>query len=289
MAAAEAAGDGSTAGDTDPFALSDVERRWCIDLRAALAAQGVPEPQPKSDFLLAQFALIGKGQTAKAVKRVQKFNEVVTGEYNYPGFEEALKLPAYGFSLRKFPGMMQVVPRQTAARAMTMVFDAAPFLPAELMKNEDGFNLLMTDFLVALDALTADLSDIRTGTIMVTQCGGMGMKNYSHKAESKAANVYQDSYPVRYHSLPCVNVNIIFKVIIKLAKLFLSKKLQERIVVCTNAELYEKYGYDKATMPSSVGGDVPVGQSYDEDFKAYDDMIRERLQRRRESIAKVRI
>lgn len=47
--AAEAAGDSR-------HTLTEEERQWCLDLRKELEVQGIPEPEPRSDFFLAQFA-----------------------------------------------------------------------------------------------------------------------------------------------------------------------------------------------------------------------------------------
>lgn len=49
------AGGGEGVRDTR-HVLTEVERGWCTELRAALKAQGVPEPEPRCDFTLAQFA-----------------------------------------------------------------------------------------------------------------------------------------------------------------------------------------------------------------------------------------
>jgi hypothetical protein len=50
--------------------LTEVERVWCLELRAALLSEKTDHHF--TDFELAQFAIIGKGKTSKAVNRVQK-------------------------------------------------------------------------------------------------------------------------------------------------------------------------------------------------------------------------
>ena len=49
--------------------LTDTERGWCVALRDAMHAAGIETDF--TDFEIAQFALVGKGQTDKALKRIK--------------------------------------------------------------------------------------------------------------------------------------------------------------------------------------------------------------------------
>lgn len=105
---------------------------------------------------------------------------------------------------------------------------------------------------------------------------------------SQAAKIYQDSYPAKYNLLPCVNIGLFFRVIIRFTKLFMSKKLQDRLVTCSEDDLYNDHGFDKATMPLCLGGDVaPLNE--DAERTRYADAVHARLKRRRESMDIVRI
>ena len=47
----------------------------------------------------------------------------------------------------------------------------------------------------------ADLDAIRKGIVFMADCEGMGWKNFSFEAEKRAAQFYQDAYPVRMKSI----------------------------------------------------------------------------------------
>ena len=86
--AAEAACD--WAGDSR-WTLTQEELGWCAELVAALAAENIPRPTP--DLLLAQFAIVGKGQTKKLVERVKNYNKVIVAEHGcVPAAAELLLL-----------------------------------------------------------------------------------------------------------------------------------------------------------------------------------------------------
>ena len=68
------------AGDSR-WTLTEEELGWCAALVAALAAENIPRPTP--DLLLAQFAIVGKGQTKKLVERVKNYNKVIVAEHGY--------------------------------------------------------------------------------------------------------------------------------------------------------------------------------------------------------------
>lgn len=52
------------------WTLTETERVWCVELRAAIQTEGLDNDF--TDFEIAQFALVGKGKTDKALARVKK-------------------------------------------------------------------------------------------------------------------------------------------------------------------------------------------------------------------------
>jgi hypothetical protein len=92
----------------------------------ALASEGVVPPD--SDFDVATFAIIGKGDLAKSVERVKEYNEVVRAQYPHTP-EEGLR--AVGFLNRKWPGAMLAGAVDAAGRPM-IVRDVNPYVPAQL-------------------------------------------------------------------------------------------------------------------------------------------------------------
>eukprot|EP00040_Diaphanoeca_grandis_P017091 m.88685 g.88685 ORF g.88685 m.88685 type:complete len:275 (-) comp26224_c1_seq1:72-896(-) len=260
-----------------PHQLSEEETKWCVELRAALKEAKIPEPAPQSDFLLAQFAIVGKGQTEKAVKRIQKYHKVVTELYAYDP-DKAIKSEGYGWWCRTMPDCLQPCGDSLAEKYPTVSYNVSLYDPKIVLEG-DNLNYLITDMLLIMDAMNADLDDIRKGSVWVSSCKGAGMKNYNGDLEKKQADVYQDSYPAKFHSFTIVDGGWFINVILKLAKLFLKKKLRDRIFTTTSDKV-ETLGYEKAKLPASVGG------TFKQPYAEYMDV---RLARRTESIQKVKI
>lgn len=78
-------------------------------------------------------------------------------------------------------------PPQTAQKVPTLAIDVGQYLPKKLDVKRGDLTEVMLDFLVCLDAQTADLDDIRRGVCFAQQCSGMGMKNYSQKIEKEVS------------------------------------------------------------------------------------------------------
>jgi hypothetical protein len=96
-----------------------------------------------------------------------------------------------------------------------------------------------------LEALNSDFDEIRSGCVMATQCAGIGWHNINMELEKRCAPLYQDAFPCKFKSMPMVNPGTLMSMILKLMKLFLKKKLAQRIVLCSTEDLYEKHGYDR--------------------------------------------
>ena len=133
--------------------LTPEENGWCRDLRDAMAAAKPPVTLPSEggDFLLAQFALIGKGQTSKALERVRNYNQHVVGGYKY-SMQTCAASPAAGFFERKFPGMMYVVPNidRDGLSHPVMCFDVLGYEPDRLEGKEE-FEFVFQEMFLMFD------------------------------------------------------------------------------------------------------------------------------------------
>lgn len=84
--------------------LTSEEVTWCKDLKVALDFAGITPPDG-GDFMLAQFSIIAKGKTDKAVQRIENYNRIIVNEFQYKT-EEAVNSEACGYLNKQFPGMM---------------------------------------------------------------------------------------------------------------------------------------------------------------------------------------
>jgi hypothetical protein len=77
--------------------------------------------------------------------------------------------------------------------------------------------------------------------------------------------------------MPMVNPGSIIWAIIKLMKLFIKKKLAQRIIMCKIDALQTELGYTKEQLPPIFGGTY--------DGATFEDQIKEGLARRQDAIA----
>jgi len=254
--------------------LSAEELSWAADLKSALAAKGIPIPQP--DLLLAQFALVGKGNTENAMKRVQKYQKVIEGEYGYRT-GSAANSAASGFMNSRWPGSFWSA--GVADGHPVLVHDAAKYKPGEL-KGDEQFRTLVQEWLLIMDACAADLDWARSGVVFVQSNRGVGWSNFSLEMEKRLAPIYQESYPLRFKRVHMVDNGPLVATFISLCKLFLSKKLQERIIACSSESLITQHGFNAALLPPLLGGTFPGSM---------EEWLRDALARRAESVRCVQI
>ena len=203
--------------------LTAEEVLWCKELKAALRGQGVPLPD--SDFLLAQFAIISKGKTNEAVQRVQKYQSVVVGEYGYS--TETAMQQAQGFLNKKWPSL--VLPSKFVIDGHpTTCWDYAQFLPSK-MQGESEWIALIQEWLLTMDASCADLDEVRAGATFVGLCRGLGWKNFNLEMEKRAAVIYQDSYPLRYHQFYMVDAGPILTAMMNICKVCTGRAARPRL------------------------------------------------------------
>ena len=186
--------------EAGPLTLSEEETRWTYELRGALAKEGIPEP-PGGDFMLAQFAIIGKGNLKKELKRVKNFHKIVTEQFGYS--TETATQQAFGFMNKKWPGMILAAGRD-ADGCQIIAMDMLAYLPKDLEGDEEIAHLFW-EFLVLMEAMNADFDDVRKGCVFLMEAGGAGWHNINMEIEKRAAPLYQDAFPCKFKSMPTVN------------------------------------------------------------------------------------
>jgi hypothetical protein len=174
----------------------------------------------------------------------------VRGGYGHTA-EEARA--ASGFLNRKWPGFVVGCPADAAGRPV-VVCDIDPYRPGELSGTEAEWRSFFLDFVSMVEALTADLDELRRGAVCITQCRGMGWRNFSFEVEKRGAVLYQDALPCRFHAMPMVDAGVVFRTCLRICKVFLKKKIADRIWICDQDALYADHGFDRARLPPVLGG-----------------------------------
>ena len=257
--------------------LTPTELEWCKSLRQALKESPSDDA---SKAVSSQFALIGKGDNKKSLKRIASYNKVIAGEY---GYDMAKCMSSIGFLNRIMPGTMEPcarpAPDADGCVYPTFAFDIVSYNPS-LLKGEEQFREVVLECCLMMDAMCADLDDVRNGAVYLQQCKGLSMRHFNAEMEKRFAVLYQDAYPLRFHRMWMVNAGPIINVILTICKLFLKKKLAERIKVVPQDKLTSEFGYTSGSLPPCLGGTF-TGK--------YEAQVKEALDRRAESVAKVSI
>lgn len=201
---AEAIAELQAAGKDSKWTLTAEETAWAKALKQALVDEGIE--QPASDFELAHFAIVSKGDVKKGVKRVTNYNKLIKSEYSYTQ-EEALA--TIGFMNRKWPGVLPTCGKAPNGGPM-LCCDVNPYLPGELGKasTPEGaveWKTMMLELVLFFHCSASNLDECRTGMTMITQCKGMGWKNFSLELEHRAAVLYQVRPSCLRNSIVCTH------------------------------------------------------------------------------------
>ncbi|GMH74230.1 hypothetical protein TrST_g14007 [Triparma strigata] len=277
LSLAKPTAEGCTAPSAAAHTLSPEEVRWCQDLKTALDFAGIAHPNG-DDFMIAQFAIVAKGNVDKAVQRIANYNRIVAGEFQYKT-EEAMNSEALAFMDRQFPGMIHVC-KQASGSPVTIAANMVKFLPGSVEWNDENWRAFVHDFMLEVDAANCDLEEVRKGIVYLQDGKGMGWKNFSVELEKRATCLYQDNYPVKFKRFYIVEAGVIIIAIIQICRLFMSKKLMSRMVSTSQADLYNVYGFQPSFLPQLFGG------THDENFETW---LAARLARRAESARVVKI
>lgn len=270
-------GGHDAAADTR-YTLTEEENEWCIDLENALKSQKIP--CPPTDFQLAQFALVGKGDTKKAIKRVQKYNETCVSQWGYIS-ATATPQGCIGQMNTLCPGFgINFVPPQSDGHCCVHT-NYSLFLP-DALKTDDDFKKCIHEVCMVFDCLNHDLDRVRAGSVFIINAADIGWSNMSMDFNSKISAVYQDAYPAKFHQFPIVESGMLMTASIKLMQLWhinYKTKLSDRIVFTTYDGLIEDLGYDRAALPAPLGTFVPDDVERASEYQA----------KRKVTIAKVKI
>ena len=147
--------------------------------------------------------------------------------------------------------------------------------------NKAEWKTFMLELVLFFHCSASNLDECRTGMTMITQCKGMGWKNFSLELEHRAAVLYQDAIPCRFAGMPMVNAGPIVRAMLKLCKVFLKKKIADRMLICKQDELMSAHGFSPETLPPVLGGTCTS--------PTYEDWAKAQMAAREESKQKVKI
>jgi len=229
---------------------------------------------PISDFEYLQHAIVAKDKVSKAVKRLeklQKFRE----QYNVTDAEKDDALNILRGSYALFPGMLGAIGKDEDGVGVQLSV-VRNYLPNSL-KSEDWRTVLVAGYYM-FNALNSDIESMRKGMVFISDCGGMGWKNFSLKAQKKNAEIFQDAYAIRINKMVLLDAPFVMAAMLKLIRAILSKKMKETIVIDKTETFFESGQLPKELTPPKYGGTA----SDDEAFKFLEEKLALRTKNEKE-------
>mmetsp|Transcript_6737 Transcript_6737/g.17243 ORF Transcript_6737/g.17243 Transcript_6737/m.17243 type:complete len:261 (-) Transcript_6737:51-833(-) len=223
--------------------LTDEEERWVSSLLEACKTENV---HVKNKYEAACYAIVSKGNTKKAIARLKKIRGIESVE----ALDQVDIKDAWEFLDTKMPGCMQAAGVDNQGR-VAIFMDYSAFLPGAI-KSPTEWKFVLKAFFNLFDCVAATIEDVRQGCCFVAFCKGMGFNNFSLEMEKKFSEVYQDGYPLKFKQITMVDPPSIISAMINLCKVFLSKKLMDRLQCLPSSSLPGLVSDDK--LPVCYGG-----------------------------------
>lgn len=176
------------------------------------------------DFFLLKFVIAGKCRLEKTYTRLT----------NYHGFrlkykmDEMSNVEAIRWAKKNLEGTFMTPGMQDGVASSFLQF--SNFYP-DVASDDLGFLNLITCGNLYLHAYTSTLQMARAGHRVIISMEGFGWKNSPISLMRKLAPLYQDCFPVRIVEINMVNPPMWVNAIIAAFKMFMKKKLSDRVTL----------------------------------------------------------
>eukprot|EP00638_Chattonella_subsalsa_P001111 CAMPEP_0117763182 /NCGR_PEP_ID=MMETSP0947-20121206/18462_1 /TAXON_ID=44440 /ORGANISM="Chattonella subsalsa, Strain CCMP2191" /LENGTH=297 /DNA_ID=CAMNT_0005584793 /DNA_START=52 /DNA_END=942 /DNA_ORIENTATION=- len=228
--------------------LSEEELKCATELKKTVEESA--DLPNQSDFMYVQYAIVAKGDTKKALRRLKK---TVSFLDSYK-IEEISSLQAVDWMESAFPDFIFAAEDDNLGRPILCMRYRA-FSP-KAVKTEQDMKYMLKGFLDMIEASTNDFDYTRRGCIFIADCGNIGWSNFSEEIERTFANLYQDAYPLRFEDMYMLDAPVLMKVLIQICSIFIKKKLRDRMHLMSLEQFQqiETFGEQGGALPPQLGG-----------------------------------
>lgn len=280
-----------------PYQLTDEEIEWCSSLKAAMLKQELTFAFPMSDLLLAQYAIVSKGDVESALKRMKNYDSAyVENDFgSIEGGDEAV----IEWACRRMTGVLCPSGRDICGHPSS-TYNVEHWIVDKMVRETEDWKYVLRYMALSMELCCCDLNEIRKGCVIVNAMGNFSWRNFSLEVERRCAFLLQDGYPVRVKGIALVDAPWIVNVALGIIKVFLSRKIASRIFMVTQADLYSScnapeeanrskaFTSRKGTAEFCGPAELPpcLGGTRGENVKQF---LLAALQRRREAQSRVKI
>eukprot|EP00516_Mucochytrium_quahogii_P005828 CAMPEP_0203744522 /NCGR_PEP_ID=MMETSP0098-20131031/558_1 /ASSEMBLY_ACC=CAM_ASM_000208 /TAXON_ID=96639 /ORGANISM=" , Strain NY0313808BC1" /LENGTH=417 /DNA_ID=CAMNT_0050632059 /DNA_START=321 /DNA_END=1574 /DNA_ORIENTATION=- len=164
-----------------------------------------------------------------AVRRIEKIRQF-EDEHNLDDIDPVEAYRAYH---EEFPDTIQTCSGYDLHNRLVLYSIMKEFSPNKFVDNPNH-KLFLKYMTVMFNYTAVDVEELMNGMIWVSNAKDVGFGNFSMKFEQELAWMYQSGYPIKMKSVVFFNTGFVVRSIIKLCKVFLTKKMQDRILLVEN-------------------------------------------------------
>jgi CRAL/TRIO domain len=165
-------------------------------------------------------------------------------------------------------GLFWAVPGARAKGGEAVFYGSIENYDPSTMDAEEAVDWLM--FMILTSCEMERLDAQRHGFIMIYDMENMGWKHFDQTLEKTMAEVYQDTFPMRWARFAMLKPGMILRAMMQIMRLFIKKKLMNRMKVCKSKEDVFNF-VDRENVPQAFGGDLEYTESdYLRDLRAWE-------------------
>jgi len=228
--------------------ISDEEKEWMRKIDEAVKAEGL---MVENRFMLAAYAIVSKGDVAKALHRIRNWNRIVTTHR----INETSEKEATQWFKVNMVDVFYSVGRD--AEGMTGYgIRNGNFRPDKVVTDDD-LRCFLRGLSDNLKSNTMTIEDVRRGSFFMGDMSTMAWENFNLNLQKKMVGVLQDSFPIKLKRLVFVNPPSFIWALIKIMSVFMKKKLVDRIKPIQMSDVPQLFS-DTANVPAHMGGGMTL-------------------------------
>ncbi|GBG33076.1 Tyrosine-protein phosphatase non-receptor type 9 [Hondaea fermentalgiana] len=190
----------------------------------------------RNDFEAVRLVIACEGDQRKMLHRIKLIRELEKEyEVDQITIEEAVDI-----SEEKMPGGVMVPLGEDREGRLVIYNSVSKYYPSKMLKDKKLLQAGVVTFIATLQSSAVNLEEVDSGFVFLMNCKGISMKNFSLSFEQKFSWMYQNGYPIRLRKIIFFNANKLTRTFIKMCKVFLTRKMQERIEIINDAEAIQR-------------------------------------------------
>ena len=194
--------------------ISREERQWALALKEAITNDNETKEIPISDMEITQFAMVERGNVAKAVARIKLMHQFRIRHKIEESTEQGVEsVQAF---MEQQPGFLLNIDQCARNKHYVQVMDFSKFYPARVHLDKD-WTVFLSGMHYLMTSLHPTLAAVRHGIVGIVECEGMGWHNFCMDFEARMWAEHPTVYPAQWHEVcwvrPPTAANVMFSLL----------------------------------------------------------------------------